>query len=169
LYWQPAQGSAIELDAQLFDVTFTDDKTSEQVLWEYTLPPGLLRENWSIELETKCTFGAFATAVTRGLRLYLGSAQMAGINNGGSTSVVTSKWHGVAVDNRNSFSSQIGEAAGFAGVGAQQSGVSFQTTTADLRSNYRTLQLRGYVLTLGSGTMSNTLHSVRCRLRPGIN
>ena len=156
------------IDAQSFDVAFADDKTSEQVVYEYHLPPWLLRENWSVEIETKCTFPAFATAVTRGLRLYLGSAQLAAVNNGGSTSVVTTKWHGVSVGNRNSMTSQIGEANGYAGVAAQQSAVPFTTTTADTRK-YTTLQLRGYVLTLGSGSMVNLVHSVVLKLRPGIN
>jgi len=165
--WQPSSGSDILLDAQNYDVDFLDDRTTEQVVYEYVIPPWLIRENWSIEIEAKVTYPAFATAVTRGLRLYLGSAQMGSVNNGGATGIVTSKWHGVAVSNRNSMTSQIGEASGFAGVGGQQSGQAFAVTTADLR-RYAVLQLRGFVLTLGSGTMVNTVHSVVTRLRPGI-
>lgn len=166
LYWHPAGGNPIVLDVQNFDVAYTDDRTTEQVLYEYHIPPGLMRENYAIEVMAKNTWGAFGSAVTRSLRFYVGSAQLGATNNGGATALTSTKWHGFSFENKNALGSQIGEANGYAGVAAQQSSVGFTTSTAD-STKYIALQIRGIITTLGSGTMTNALNAVRLTLIPG--
>jgi hypothetical protein len=137
-------------------------------VYEYLIPPGLMKRNSTLEVSLKCTFSAFATAVTRSLRLYLGSAMMASVNNGGNTNLVTTSWDGVEITNRNSTGSQLGEASGTSGSAAQTASVSFSTSTADL-TKYSVLQVRGFTVTKGTGTLVNYLNEVKVTLHRGIN
>lgn len=160
--WAPLHGGRIVLANQTYQVDdATDATTSNIVLMRYTAPPLLFAENSTLVLDAKASWPGSTTQ--KNLRAYIGTSQWATTNNGGSATILSAKWSGLSLQNRNSAFAQIGEAAGTAGGQAQQA-AAFLTTTANTHTGYREITIQANWSTAGAGSNKIILESARLEL-----
>lgn len=163
--WIPASGAPIVLATQNYAADdCLDSGTGEVFMFRYTVPPFLMAENFALQLYCKASWPG--STATKNLRAYIGAAQVAVVNSGGSASVLGTRWDGITISNQNNIASQLGEAASVAGATSQQT-ANNQTATANM-ATYRDVSIRANWSATGTGTNRITLQWARLELVCGL-
>lgn len=162
--WRPGHGGTIVLNQINTDMTKTDANATEDIMWSYTLPTGMMGPNDTLAVSAKASWTG--TVATKSLRLYLNNSVMAAVDNGASASVTGTKWNRQMITNRNSYSSQIGEVSGYAGSGGQLAGA-FNTAAVDTSAAGVVVSVKGQFAAGGNVGSSIVLTQVVLELIPG--